>query len=322
MRARTTALLVTSALLLAGCGAGDVISDVASGAADAIGSTASEIANGADGEPAGNGGGQAGDAGSGTSGDGGASAGEPGAEPDGGTQAGGDAGSSAISAPLDDFNGVGFQGPAMLRGSISRLIVEVDVQQGLTVTQSAVDHLIATMRQLADKPGGVQLAGGNTFASDRTEWTSAQLREAAKANRSNFSGGDTVVVYVLYTRGGFFADGEQTSAIGVAYNSSEFAVFPERWSGLSLLGSDAAIERAVLVHEWGHLLSLVNIGYTSEIDHEDAEHRGHSRNKSSVMYFAIESTLIGQVFSGAPPDSFDDADLADIEGLRSGKYRG
>ncbi len=223
---------------------------------------------------------------------------------------------------VDDFGRVGGNGRAILRAAVPRLVVEVDVQQGAPApSQSALDHLAATLRSVADKPGGISFAGGNTFASDRTEWTSGYLREAAKANRSAYSSSDTVVLYVLYVRGGFYANGEQTNAIGVAYNASEVALFGERWQGLgTLLGSDRAIERAVLVHELGHVLGLVNLTYTSEIAHEDPEHPGHSNSQGSVMYWAIESTLIGQIFSGPPPDTFDDADRADLEGLKSGRY--
>lgn len=225
------------------------------------------------------------------------------------------------TTPVNDAGAVGVNGPAMLRGDRAQLVIEIDVQQGITVDQAAVDHLVDEVRRHVDKPGGITFAGGNTFASDRTEWSAGDLREAAAANRTTSSTGDAVSVHVMYVRGGFYQDGEQTAAIGVAYSASNVAIFPERWAGLgTLLGSSRAIERAVLVHEFGHLFGLVNLTYASEIDHEDPEHPGHSSSQQSVMFHAIESTLIGQVFSGPPPDRFDDADAADLAGLRSGRY--
>lgn len=299
-RRRTVALLAAS-MVLGACNVAstvaDGIKDVATDAADAVSEAVNDGASGGA-EPAG--------------------PGQPDSAPGGGGEAPAPGG---LGAPVDDFSSVGFNGPAMLRGAVQRLVLEIDVQEGVQVSQSAVDHLVATMRQVADKPGGIVLAGGNTFASGETRWTPALMREVAKANRSNYSDSGTVVVYLLYLDGGFVADGQETSAIGVAHNASEIGVFPGRWEGMSLLGSSSNIERAVVVHEWGHLLGLVNIGYTSEIDHEDSGHPGHSSNKGSVMFHAVDSTLIGQVFSGPPPASFDDADLADLEGLRSGKYR-
>lgn len=223
--------------------------------------------------------------------------------------------------PIDDAGGVGVNGRAILRAAVPRLIFEVDVQEGVAPSQAALDHLTAVAGGVVDKPGGIRLAGGNTFASDRTEWTRDALREVTAANRSQFSSGDAVVVYVLYVRGGFFRDGGQTGSIGVAYSASEFVVFPQRWQSLTngLLGGSDAIERAVLVHEFGHLLGLVNLTYQSPIDHEDPDNPGHSSNRGSVMYWAIESDAIAQVFNGPPPDRFDDADRQDLEGLKSGR---
>jgi hypothetical protein len=223
--------------------------------------------------------------------------------------------------PVDDRGRVGANGRAYLRGDRSRTIIEVDAQEGASVDDDAIAHLRDTLARVSDRDEMV-FAGGETFTSERREWSRDDLRAAAESHRDNYSDDTTTVLYVLIVRGGFTRDGERTEAIGVAYNGSEMALFPDRWSDLagSLTGSSRQVERAVAVHELGHLLGLVNLTYTSEIDHEDPEHPGHSSNRDSVMYWAVETTLIGQVFSGPPPDTFDDADLADLVGLKDGRY--
>lgn len=241
--------------------------------------------------------------------------GADGGETPGGEDPGGDDGGPAASVAVDDDGGVGANGPAILRPERPRLVVEVDVQEGVAPEQAALDHLLATIRRHADKPAGIELSGGNTFASDREQWSAADVRAIADANRATASEGDTVSLYLVYLRGELVRDGESSNALGVAVNASEVALFPEQWSdlGSALLGSGAAVERAVLVHELGHALGLVNLTYDSPIDHEDPEHPGHSSNRESVMYWAVETTAIGQVFSGPPPDTFDDADVTDIQ---------
>ena len=197
---------------------------------------------------------------------------------------------------------------------------EIDAQEGVEVDEAAVEHLLAVLARVVDKPDGIVREGGNTFVSDRTSWTADDLRAATAANRTTTTTDDRVSVHLLYVAGSHADEDGQTNAIGLAYSASTAALFPQRWQGVaSLLGSARAIERAVLVHELGHLLGLVNIGYESDVDHEDPDHPGHSSNRGSVMFHAIETTLIGQVFDGPPPNTFDDADRSDLEGLRTGR---
>lgn len=222
--------------------------------------------------------------------------------------------------PVDDSAGVGVNGRAILRGDRPALVVEVDAQQGVEPSQEALDHLISVLEEVAHKPKGIRVEGVDTFSSTRTTWDAEDLRRASAEHRSTATSDSEVSIHVLYVAGSHAEDDSQTNAIGLAYSASTVAVFPDRWQGLtSVLGSGQAIERAVLVHEIGHLLGLVNLGYTSDIDHEDADHPGHSDNEGSVMFHAVETTLIGQVFSGPPPSTFDDADRSDLEGLRTGR---
>ncbi|HEX9890021.1 MAG TPA: hypothetical protein VGA69_11120 [Nitriliruptorales bacterium] len=319
---RTAAALVALALLATACAGSDGSVDglFTDGPADTSDGSQDGAAPGSDTATSADGSTATGDDPGGT-----AEGGGPGSDGDVGT--GGDGGvvttgGGTQRVEADDLGPVGANGKPMLRSSYARLVIEVDVQSCTSVDQGAVDHLVSTLRGVVDKPAGIELRGGNTFESDRREWTSADLRANAERNRSTFSGGDEVALYIQYVCGSFHAGGQQSTAIGVAYSASEFGVFPQRWNdGIGvLLGSNRAVERAVLVHEVGHLFGLVNLTYQSEIPHEDPEHPGHSDSRGSVMYWAVESTAIGQVFSGPPPDRFDDADRADLEGLKSGKY--
>lgn len=228
--------------------------------------------------------------------------------------------SETALTPADDAGGVGTNARALLRRDRPTLVLEIDAQEGVEVDEAAVEHLLAVLARVVDKPDGIVREGGNTFVSDRTSWTADDLRAATAANRTTTTTDDRVSVHLLYVAGSHADEDGQTNAIGLAYSASTAALFPQRWQGVaSLLGSAQAIERAVLVHELGHLLGLVNIGYESDIDHEDPEHPGHSSNRGSAMFHAIETTLIGQVFDGPPPNTFDDADRSDLEGLRTGR---
>jgi hypothetical protein len=97
-----------------------------------------------------------------------------------------------------------------------------------------------------------------------------------------------------------------------------FAVFVEdvNRSGSPLVDA-ATIEQAVAVHEVGHLLGLVDIAL--DRDRDDPEHPNHSRNRGSVMFWAIDTDLVGQILGGPPPRSFDADDQRDLADLRNGQ---
>lgn len=247
----------------------------------------------------------------------------PGGGGSGGAPAPTDAAAAAGGAPqptaaaLPDERGeVGAMCRTYLRAGVPRLVVEIDAQAGAELSPGAVEHLLDALGAVVDKPGGVALAGASTIAGGPRTWTLDALRDAAAANRDHHTTAEAAVVHVLAVRGQMDSD-----AIGVAFSATEAAIFPDRIDALAaLLGGQEAVERAVLVHEAGHLLCLVGIDYDSEIPHEDPAHPGHSSDRASVMFHAIETSAIAQLFTGPPPDRFAPADLADLEALRSGRY--
>jgi hypothetical protein len=180
----------------------------------------------------------------------------------------------------------------------------------------ATHHLVSALRRVVDKPGGVEVVVSQIPGGAQT-WTRSDLERLSRQHRTHTSTPDQAVMHVLSLRGEF----ERRDALGVAFDASTYALFPDRVDGLAgLLGGTAAVQRAVLVHEAGHLLCLLNITYESTIDHEDPDHPHHSRDPNSVMYWAVANSAISQVFTGPPPADFTPNDRADLEGLRTGRY--
>ena len=80
--------------------------------------------------------------------------------------------------------------------------------------------------------------------------------------------------------------------------------------------SPARLELAVATHEVGHLLGLVDLFLRT--GRADPEHPGHSANPRSVMYWAVESDVVGDLLTGGPPVDFDADDRADLATIRNG----
>lgn len=194
------------------------------------------------------------------------------------------------------------------------LVVEVDWMSGRKPSTGALDHLEQILRRELDKPDGIEVRFGAEMQTSVTSWTGSELVEAERAFRAERSRGSRAAIWIAYV-GGSYAEGP--SALGVAFAASAAAVFRDRVDDATtalILASE--IERSVLVHEAGHLLGLVNIGYRSRFDHEDADHPRHSNNTRSVMYWAVEDISIRNILGGGPPADFDEADRADLAMLR------
>ena len=192
------------------------------------------------------------------------------------------------------------------------IVLERAAQPGAAVAQSAVDRSAGTVSEVTAKPVDVRPQG--VVDSGDTDWTADEVRRAADAATRVGQGGGRAVLRLLVLRGRFEGSAD---VLGVAVRGDVVALFSDNIAGAAtpLVGRQA-IEDAVLVHELGHVLGLVDLA--RDTGRADKEHPGHSSNSASVMYWAVESSLVGQVLNGPPPRTFDAQDLADLRALREG----
>lgn len=190
-----------------------------------------------------------------------------------------------------------------LRGP-APLTVEVLVQAGAAPRRATLDHLLTVLRQAS---GRAVVAVDGPRPAGRTVWSDDDVRTAAGA-----PGPD--VVRLLFLRGRSAA-GEDV--LGVTVQENAAAVFVDRVrAAASPLVGEAGLEDAVTMHELGHLLGLVELVVRS--GRQDPGHPGHSRSRNSVMYWAVESDVVGAVLGGGPPVDFDDDDRAELARIRRG----
>ena len=192
----------------------------------------------------------------------------------------------------------------------SEVIVEVRTQSGASPDDASVDHLISVLRNVTGKT--VTVAQGPSIAGEPKGWSGDELRSTADGGAAQERG--LAVIHLLFVHGTYRDD---DSVLGVAVRGDAAAVFADQVDGAStpLIGS-SGIETAVVTHEVGHLLGLVDLYLHT--GRQDPEHPGHSTNSASVMYWAVESNLVTDVLLGGPPTDFDSTDRADLEAIRNG----
>lgn len=192
------------------------------------------------------------------------------------------------------------------------VVFELFQQAGAEPRSGSVDHAKSVLRSVTQKsvgdPSPIEVPGG------AQQWTPAAIRETADRLTKAGQGGGRAVLHVLFLRGSLQGNDE---VLGVTVRGDVLAIFSDSVAAAGTpLVSGRAIEDAVLMHELGHLLGLVDL--TLDTGRDDPDHPGHSRNPDSVMYWAVESSLVTQVLSGGPPRDFDRQDLADLAALRDG----
>jgi hypothetical protein len=229
--------------------------------------------------------------------------------PDGGRPSDTTVAGSAALAP----GGVGGLASALLRpGNGNRIVVEVRAQGGAAPRSGTLDHLVGVLRQVSGK--AVSVDGVDALGGAAQPWTSQSIALAADRAAQHAQGGTQVVLRLLFLHGTYEGD---DSVLGVAVRGDVAAVFTDQVaSAAGLLTSAAVVEEAVTTHEVGHLLGLVDL--VIDTGRDDPDHPGHSSNQRSVMYWAVESDLVGQVLGGGVPTDLDAQDRADLARIRAG----
>lgn len=219
---------------------------------------------------------------------------------------------------INDDGEVGANTHLYLNRKVPKLIVEIDAVRGWEPSPTSIRILRDRLTNVVDKPEGVVVLPTHVIPeAEPGDSRNPSYVKTEEKYRSRHSTRAAIVLYLLYL------DGDSGSVLGVAHSSSSVVIFKQTIveGAATPLVSAQSIENSVVVHEAGHILALVNIGYKSPRDHEDPDHSHHSNNESSVMYWAVDNVGVAGLLGGrrAPPTEFDAADLADLRDLRDGK---
>lgn len=189
--------------------------------------------------------------------------------------------------------------------------VEVQYMSGYQPDGAALTNLQAMLGAVVNKPGGISIVTKEISASSNTTLSVNDVIQIEKNNRTVFTSGNQLGLYILYTNGNF----SENNVLGVAYRNTSVALFGKKIQDNS--GGLGQASRTKLVatvgeHEMGHLLGLVDLGSAMQTNHKDAAHGNHCNNTNCLMYYASEtSDILGFLITGNIP-SLDANCLADL----------
>lgn len=244
-------------------------------------------------------------AGSSSSGGGGSSNG--GLTTGGGATAGATNGNGA-SGGDGGSSGAGSNTPALyLKSDIAtQLSFEIDHISGHAPKDAALSKFVAALQglhqeNLLRKPAGINFVLDDTLAAPMAEsdhaYSFAEVQQLVATHRNTQSNGNTAWAYILYLDGHDENDTNSGGTLGYAWGGDKFVMFPDtiaKYCNPGPLSNKEKVcstgEASVLVHEFGHLMGLVDNGLAMTSNHKDSEHGAHDSNQNCIMYWTVNGT--------------------------------
>ncbi|MEO7444259.1 MAG: hypothetical protein ABIT96_02295 [Ferruginibacter sp.] len=172
--------------------------------------------------------------------------------------------------------------------------LEIQYMPGYNPDGAALTNAVDFLNTYVNKPGGIIITQNQIAGSGKTILTLAQVYDIEKANRTVFTSGNQLGIYLL------FADAKYTDAavVGLAYKNTSMVLFGpsvnESSGGIGQIGR-TKLETIVEEHEFGHLMGLVDLGTPMVVNHKDAS-SNHCTVTNCLMYYATNlNNIVGPV---------------------------
>ena len=191
------------------------------------------------------------------------------------------------------------------------LKIEIQYMAGFEPSATSVTHFQNLLSSLLNKPSGISIILREIPPSPSSILSIDQVFAVERENRTVFTTGDQIGVYLLITNG----NNTDNKVLGAAYRNSSMVLFGKNIkdnSGNIGQPSRYKLESTVMEHEIGHLLGLVDLGSAMQTNHKDSPHGNHCTNNNCLMYYSSDThDIFGFLLSGNIP-TYDANCLADL----------
>ena len=191
------------------------------------------------------------------------------------------------------------------------LTVEIQYMKGFKPSQETVNQLSGFLNKHLNKPKGINIVLNEIGRRKNTALTTDSVVAIEKANRTQFVKDDHTAIYILFTNGRHV----DKRILGTAYRNTSAVIYGKAIRENSNARGKLTrqeLETAVLLHETGHLLGLVNKGSLAGPDHIDYDNKDHCTNKKCLMYHATETKKLSSILIKGTIPVLDSNCVADL----------
>lgn len=197
------------------------------------------------------------------------------------------------------------------------LVVEVVYVDGFEPTTAAINNLVSFIDARTFKPSGITVVKRAIPSPGKAAYSIQDIVAIEDANRTKFNTSSQIAVWALFMDGESSNNSGQNLVLGTAYRNTSFVIFEKSIKSLTnspFKPSQSLLETTVMLHEFGHILGLTNLGAPLQSNHEDAQHAKHCIVESCLMYWQSESSGgIDNMISGGTAPKLDAQCLADLK---------
>lgn len=205
------------------------------------------------------------------------------------------------------------------------MTVELAYADSYRPQQESIDMFKDFILQRVNKPEGVTFIETVITNPPNGPFTIEEIRSFEDANRTTYTVGDNIAVYVFFSNGSSNNDTDTSVTLGTAYQNTSIVVYQRTLQQVTLDEPELLpnLESTTLHHEFGHIFGLVNIQnddiHSGNI-HEDPNHLKHCIIVDCLMYF--EASNLGRIMerarSRAQVPTLDPLCIADLQ-IKGGK---
>lgn len=201
----------------------------------------------------------------------------------------------------------------------SKLTVEFVYFGFYRPTELAIANFREFLSERLNKPGGIIIKETSVPEVQGSPFTTQELIAIEDENRTAYTNGDEIAVYVFFANGVSVNDTSTRVTLGTAYMNTSIVIYQQTLRNLTAINPSIALstlETTTLQHEFGHILGLVNLlDDDIHTDHMDTANPKHCVVEDCLMYFESNSrSRILERFSGrADLPELDPLCIADLQ---------
>jgi len=201
----------------------------------------------------------------------------------------------AITDPkAENRKGLGTSAEDLLSADIySSLTVELVYSNAFRPSQEAINNLRSFIEQRVNKPGGIVFVETQINDQQGAPFTIQEIRDIEDANRTRYTVGDDIAVYIYFSNGKSQNDTNTSVTLGTAYQNTSMVIYEKTLQDLTSSNPNdlPLLESTTLQHEFGHIFGLVNLQNDDiHTNHEDPAHNKHCIVENCLMYFEASNT--------------------------------